>query len=100
MTQDKNKGQRPQSPKGASWEGPLAPPPPPQLPGPRAVMLASLSTGGSEQQECPTALPEHPGLVHNLQRLQDLSGGPGQAELLVGGEGDAGGQLHEVLGHP
>lgn len=86
MTQDKNKGQRPQSPKGASWEGALAPLPPPQVPGPRAVMLASLSTGDSEQQECPTALPGYPGLVRNLQRPQDPAGDPGQAELPVGEE--------------
>nr|KAF6469831.1 hypothetical protein HJG59_011188 [Molossus molossus] len=47
-------------------------------------MLASLSTGGSEQQECPTALPGHPRMARDLQGLQGPAGGPGPAELLAG----------------
>ncbi|XP_019501637.1 PREDICTED: uncharacterized protein LOC109384598 [Hipposideros armiger] len=91
LMQDKNDGQRPESAlaledKGSLLEGVPTPPPPPArlLPGPGAVMLAALSTGGSEQQERPTALSGHPGLVSNWHGLQDPGGGPGQAEQQVG----------------
>ncbi|KAF6276073.1 hypothetical protein mRhiFer1_009429 [Rhinolophus ferrumequinum] len=97
LMQDKNEGQRPESALALGEQGtgleeapaPLPsprPPAPPLLPGPGAVMLAPLSTGASGQQERPTALPGHPGLVSNRHGLQDSGVGPGPAEQQVGEE--------------
>lgn len=104
--QDENAGQRPESAlalgdEGSLLEGvpsPLPPPAQPLLPGPGAVMLATLSTGGSEQQESPTALSGHPGLVSNWHGLQDQGGGPGQAEQQAGGSAKLPGALGERRG--
>lgn len=98
LTQGKTHGQRQDKAPavGEQWgdqEGALAPLQPqrplaqPQLPSAGAVMLSTLSTPDSEQQERPTTLPGHsghPGLVHNLYRLQDLGRGPGPAEQQMG----------------
>lgn len=80
--QDKTDGQRRESAlavgeQGAGLEGAPAliqsarPPASPLLPVPGAVMLAAQITGDSEQQERPTALPGHPGMVRNQHGLQD-----------------------------
>ncbi|XP_039716915.1 glutenin, high molecular weight subunit DX5-like isoform X3 [Pteropus medius] len=90
LMQDKTDGQRQESAlavgeQGAGLEGAPAlipsarPPAPPLLPVPGAVMLAALITGDSEQQERPTALPGHPGMVRNQHRLRDPGGDPGPA---------------------
>ncbi|XP_074171720.1 uncharacterized protein LOC109457215 isoform X2 [Rhinolophus sinicus] len=94
LIQDKNDGQRPESALALGEHGtglqeapaPLPSPRPPAallLPGPGAVMLAPPSTGASGQQERPTGLPGHPGMVRNRHGLQDSGAGPGPAEQQV-----------------
>lgn len=91
LTQDKTNGQRQEwalamGEQGPGREGPLAPLQPRRAPsgqrlaGPGAVILATLSNGGPAQQEHPTGLPGHPGLVPNPIGLQVPGGNPGPVE--------------------
>ncbi|XP_035866778.1 retinitis pigmentosa 1-like 1 protein [Phyllostomus discolor] len=95
LTRDKTHGQRQGKAlavgeQRAGQEGALAPLQlqrplaQPQLSSAGAVMLSALSTPDSEQQERPTALPGHPGLVRNRYGRQDPGGGPGSAEQQMG----------------
>lgn len=90
LMQDKTEGRRPESAlavgeQGVGLEGAPAlirsarPPAGPLLPVPGAVMLGALITRDSEQQQRPTALPEHPGMARNQHQLQDLGRDPGPA---------------------
>ncbi|XP_053513083.1 retinitis pigmentosa 1-like 1 protein [Artibeus jamaicensis] len=94
LTPDKTHGHRQDKAlaMGEQWAGrgkalaPLQlqrPPAQPQLPSPGAVMQLALSTRDSEQQERPTALPGHSGLLRNPSGLQDSGAGPGPGEQQV-----------------